>query len=234
MKYRFPLWLALVALPLLVGLPARAINENARSCDECKSRCNGKILTYNEENGRTLSANVKAYMEKATSLGAKPESCIRPQYCQNDLLACYHRHGCDGRAARRSKHTDGTACDWKSQYRGTLNRIIHNYPNVIAWHHGNEGGGIHDFTNRYTPSNGKIALNDGRRSAKPAEPVAQPKTRPAPSREPAQSGGAAHYERYPDGRYKCPRGLRSICGSTADTRWCRQWLANGNTAGCLP
>ena len=239
-------FLALALFFAINAEKAHAINEGARNCDQCVSRCNGQIITYNPDNKRTLSANIKAYMEKATSIGAKPISCIRPQMCQNDLLSCYAKHGCDGRAAKRSKHTDGTACDWKGEHRGTLNRIIHNYSGVIPWHHGNEGGGVHDFTNNYASSNGNVAPNGGngpeQKEPEPKpKPAAQPKQKvkveqsPAPDvpRQPA-SGGTGTYEQEPSGRYKCPSGLRSICGSTADTRWCKQWKKNGHTAGCHP
>jgi hypothetical protein len=212
-----PITLSLVGATLLL-LPLQA---HARGgCERCHSDCNGQIITYNPDNGRTLSADIFALEKQATAAGAAPISCIRPQHCQTQLYNCYNACGQAGRAARHSAHTDATACDFNPRNSGTLSRLRRPYANLRELQHSQrQGGGLHDYSLRYVASNGAIPPGN-----KPA-PVKRPSPRAPASNAPSDA--------FPNGRYKCASGMKSICGSTKDTPWCKSWIASGHTPGCF-
>lgn len=239
-----------VSIPFfLVLLASTAISvEQAEArgygCGACRSDCNGKIIMKNPDTGRTLSADIKALVQETQAVGAGPISCIRPQRCQDQLVRCFVACGQPFRAARRSQHADGAACDWSRQVGGTLAQHRRKYPNIRHLVHREGGAGLHDFTTRWVASK----VSDG--DSVPARPTARGKksggspsvaeasprrgnTVSAASRQerhPAGSGG--EYEQLSNGRYKCPARLSSVCGSTRSFPWCKSWIANGHTPGC--
>jgi len=178
-----------------------------------------------------LSADVKQLMVKARSNGRVPVSCVRTQACQDRLRSCYeNRCGQYGRAARISAHSDGKACDYlphhKMPLRGLRNQM--GLKRISDLTHGSrQGGWLHVYTSQYT----KSASNSTPPKAKGEHGVSiKPQQAPLlPERAPAAEG---RYSQMPNGKYKCPTGLQSICGSTRDFPWCQQWIQTGKTPGC--
>jgi hypothetical protein len=117
----------------------------------------------------------------------------------------------------------GTACDWNKKDQnflsGLKSRGFHTIKELI---HGGEGGGLHEYTTDYSRSSGNALA--GKLSVKEAAGEL-----PAGARSPASNGAL---ERFPNGKYKCPTNLRSICGSTIGTPWCKYWTHHGHTPGC--
>jgi hypothetical protein len=224
----------------LLGFFASA--PDASACG-CSSGC-GMVT-------QGLSADVKQLMETAKAQGRKPISCIRTQACQDRLRRCYERCGQYGRAARRSAHSDGKACDYHPHHRGPLRALkgklgLRNITDIL--HRPGHGGGAHVFTTRYTRSSGDTAQNrpnQNRPARRGEQNIATPAHAPLPperpQREPADAGenvplppqrASGAYEQMPNGKYRCPTSLRSICGSTRDTEWCQGWMQRGKTPGC--
>lgn len=220
----------------LLALLTLAIPGVAEAC-RCSSGC-GMVT-------QGLSADVKALMEKAKSQGRAPISCIRTQACQDRLRRCYESCGQYGRAARKSAHSDGKACDFNPGHRGAL-RQLKNQMRLTQisdlLHRQGHGGGLHVFTNRYARTQ-QVAAEQKPAPVPPRRPenieqaAEGPTARPS-QREPAESvplprrRPSEAYEQLSNGKYQCPSGLRSICGSTRDTPWCKSWMETGHTPGC--
>jgi hypothetical protein len=202
---------------------------SAQGAQACSSGCGI------DTNG--LSGDVKELMLKAKAEGRNPVSCIRTQACQDRLRSCYERQGQYGRAARRSAHSDGKACDYSPQHRGPLRNLknklgLRSIQDLV--HRQSHGGGLHVFTTAFR----KDVKRDAPTFKSPANAPLPPK-RPdnlGEEREPASAAVPAisksEYPQLSNGRYDCPRNMRSICGSTKDFPWCRQWMSQGNTPGC--
>ncbi|HEY8278734.1 MAG TPA: hypothetical protein VIH99_03875 [Bdellovibrionota bacterium] len=208
--------------------------SDAQAC-KCSSGC-GMIT-------QGLSSDVLKLVQEGNRTGHSPLSCIRTQACQDRLRHCYERCGQYGRAARKSKHSDGTACDWMPDHGRALKQIEsrNNLRNIRRLVHSKgQGSGLHEYTIRYTK-----APQGGGQPAQPVQPSqpAQP-VQPAGGgdvgggdagggdkpRQPAGNSGG--HEQLANGKYKCARGMKSICGSTIGTRWCKSWVASGHTPGC--
>jgi hypothetical protein len=225
----------LFAVALLDAAPATACG--------CSSGC-GMITDG-------LSTDVKALMVKAAGEGRRPISCIRTQACQDRLRRCYERCGQHGRAARKSAHSDGRACDYSASHRSPLRNLrgrmgLHSIQDLL--HGRGHGGGLHVYTTRFTrsPQKQQEASRPKPQGKQPKEQVPVPgeNTRPVPQVSQGSGGGGAplpgrqpadvhgRYNTLPNGKYRCPSGMQSICGSTRAYPWCQQWVSSGKTPGC--
>lgn len=109
------------------------------SCSSCPG-CGGL-------NTSGLKPNMARLARAATQARTRPISCYRPQACQDAMRICFERCGQRGRAARRSAHTTGRACDWNkrdtSKVQG-VKRQLGLSGVVRSLSHGREGGGLHE------------------------------------------------------------------------------------------
>lgn len=115
---------------------AAAKKKKKKKC-ECSSGCG--------MNQAGLKEKIKKYVAAAKKKGIRPVSCIRTQACQNRLRSCYeNKCGQSGRAAKKSAHADGKACDFSKKDGSNLNplRKQHGINRLV---HGKEGGGLHDY-----------------------------------------------------------------------------------------
>lgn len=191
---------------------------------ECESGCG--------VNTNGLSADVMKVVTDAANEGRKPESCIRTQACQDRLRTCYETRCCQfGRAAKKSSHSDGRACDFNPEKKNPL-RVFWDYVTLKninrLLHEKKHGGGLHVYTSKYVQPGTSIATKPAvKANFKYGSTPAEPPPPNAASRVPA-----SEHQLLANGKYTCPRGLKSICGSTKDTPWCKSWIQSGRTPGC--
>jgi hypothetical protein len=121
-----------------VWLAAKKKGKGKKKNCACSSGC-GMIQAG-------LRPNIKKFVQEAAKAGIQPASCIRTQACQDRLRACYERCGQRGRAAKKSKHADGKACDFSKRHGKALSAIKKRTGLPIKrLTHGKEGGGLHEY-----------------------------------------------------------------------------------------
>lgn len=90
-----------------------------------------------------LSPKMTIYLREARAIGVRPISCLRTKKCQNRLRRCFERCGQRGRAARKSKHSAGRACDFKRRDEKKLKSLRIKFGMRQISHSRKKGGGIH-------------------------------------------------------------------------------------------
>ncbi|MCB9073049.1 MAG: hypothetical protein H6623_05475 [Bdellovibrionaceae bacterium] len=116
----------------------RSQRRGRRRGGKCNSGCGFSM------NG--LSGKMRSFVRTARGYGANPISCVRSQSCQNRLRACYERRGQAGRAASKSMHSSGRACDFPRKQQSRVARARRQHPGVAQLtHKRSQGGGLHEY-----------------------------------------------------------------------------------------
>jgi hypothetical protein len=112
---------------IFLFIPWLSNEAHARRSCGCSSGCGLEL--------DGLQPAMRQLVNNAMARGMRPTSCVRTQSCQNALIGCYNRCGQRGRAARRSAHSDGKACDWNRGYMRGINSIKSGEIGLL-FHHG--------------------------------------------------------------------------------------------------
>ncbi|MCB0377541.1 MAG: hypothetical protein KDD33_03550 [Bdellovibrionales bacterium] len=105
-----------------------------KSC-RCSSGCGFSM--------KNMSKTMRNYVAAAKKKGSSPISCFRAQSCQDRLRRCYNRCGMKGRAARKSAHSSGRACDFPRKHQSRLRSVRRRYGIRELIHKRSHGGGLH-------------------------------------------------------------------------------------------
>ena len=112
----------------------------AEACN-CSSGCGLNL--------QLLKPAMRKLAEATQKEGVGPISCVRTQACQDRLVSCFNACGQRGRAAPKSTHSDGLACDWSRRHGAKVNQIkakmglSKSVKRIV--HKPQHGGGLHDY-----------------------------------------------------------------------------------------
>lgn len=128
------------AFIFVLGILFTILPQLAEACG-CSSGCGLNL--------QLLKPAMRKLAEATQKEGVGPISCVRTQQCQDRLVACYNRCGQRGRAAKKSTHSDGLACDWSRRHGQQVNKIkaklgLNGSVKRLV-HKAQHGGGLHDY-----------------------------------------------------------------------------------------